>query len=265
MAATGQGKLVVVVVVVACLALPQLVSGHAYEFGTCKAIPGSQSFQPDQLTGMWYVVKIFSTNSRCMTVTFNRTADGFTATEKRELFLGRKVGLDHTLTNTGFFTIKNANVPSKMTVSWPSNFLGPADVTVVDIQPTSFAVIYECKSLFVVRRTSAVILSRQPSLDPEVLARIENDLSSLNIDVTDFDIMNHENCNQPGEADFNFDVNEYIGDGFIKRGKGQGGQGGDGGEGQGGQGEGEEVGENFDAGFINFDGVSDGENEVLGK
>ncbi|KAK8379225.1 hypothetical protein O3P69_019223 [Scylla paramamosain] len=218
-----------------------------------------------KMTGMWYVVKIFSTNSRCMTVTFNRTADGFTATEKRELFLGRKVGLDHTLTNTGFFTIKNANVPSKMTVSWPSNFLGPADVTVVDIQPTSFAVIYECKSLFVVRRTSAVILSRQPSLDPEVLARIENDLSSLNIDVTDFDIMNHENCNQPGEADFNFDVNEYIGDGFIKRGKGQGGQGGDGGEGQGGAGRGEEVGENFDAGFINFDGVSDGENEVLGK
>ncbi|XP_045108100.1 apolipoprotein D-like [Portunus trituberculatus] len=264
MALAGADKVAAaVVVVVVCLALPQQVSGHAYEFGTCKNIPGAQNFQPDQLTGVWYVIKIFSTNSRCMTVTFNRTADGFTATERRELFLGRKVGLDHILTNTGYFTIKNDDVPAQMSVSWPSNFLGPADVTVVDIERDSFAVIYECKSLFVVRRTSAVILSRQPALDPTVIERIEGDLSALKIDVTDFDVMNHADCNQPGEADFNFNVNEYIGDGFIKGGQGggqEGGQGGQEGEGEGGIG----IGEIFNPEFINFDGVSNDENEVQG-
>ena len=64
--------------------------------------------------------------------------------------------------------------------------------------------------------------------------------------------MNHNNCNQPGEADFNFDVNEYIGDGFhsgtddviedLNRRKPS----------------------NADATYINFDNTNDGENEVYG-
>ena len=48
----------------------------------------------------------------------------------------------------------------------------PADVTVVETDGVQFAVLYECQSLWVLRRASAVILSRHPSLDEAVLQRV---------------------------------------------------------------------------------------------
>lgn len=73
-----------------------------------------------QLTGLWYVIEMFKTSSRCMTITFHRTSDGFTGTERRELLIGKRVGLDHTVTNTGVFSFKNMANPAIMRVRWPS-------------------------------------------------------------------------------------------------------------------------------------------------
>lgn len=55
----------------------------------------------------------------------------------------------------------------------PTDFLGiSADVTVLDIEPEQFAVLYECQGLFVMRRVSVAVLSRQPTLEEETLARV---------------------------------------------------------------------------------------------
>ncbi|MPC59275.1 hypothetical protein E2C01_053291 [Portunus trituberculatus] len=165
---------VVEVVVMNILAtLTKLSCGHAIEFGRCSSVSGDPYFHPDELEGLWYVIEMYKTSSRCMTITFQRTLDGFTGTEVRELLVGRRVGLDHSVSNTGVFTFKNIDNPALMKVRWPSVFIDkPADVTVVDTDGVHFAVLYECQSLWVLRRASAVILSRQPFLDEAVLQRV---------------------------------------------------------------------------------------------
>lgn len=66
------------------------------------------------------MIEMFKTSSRCMTLTFEATADGFTGTEVRELQVGRALGLDHTVSNTGIFSFKNKANPAVMRVRWPS-------------------------------------------------------------------------------------------------------------------------------------------------
>ena len=66
------------------------------------------------------MIEMSKTSSRCMTITFQRTPDGFTGTEVRELLVGRRVGLDHSVSNTGVFTFKNMDNPAIMKVRWPS-------------------------------------------------------------------------------------------------------------------------------------------------
>lgn len=48
----------------------------------------------------------------------------------------------------------------------------PVEVTVVDTDGVNFAVLYECQTLWVFKRASAVILSRTPSLPDDVVARV---------------------------------------------------------------------------------------------
>lgn len=60
-----------------------------------------------------------------------------------------------------------------MSISFLSAFIDkPAEVTVVDTDGENFAVLYECQTLWMFRRTSAVILSRTPTLPDDLLARV---------------------------------------------------------------------------------------------
>ncbi|XP_045129453.1 apolipoprotein D-like isoform X2 [Portunus trituberculatus] len=203
---------VVEVVVMNILAtLTKLSCGHAIEFGRCSSVSGDPYFHPDELEGLWYVIEMYKTSSRCMTITFQRTLDGFTGTEVRELLVGRRVGLDHSVSNTGVFTFKNIDNPALMKVRWPSVFIDkPADVTVVDTDGVHFAVLYECQSLWVLRRASAVILSRQPFLDEAVLQRVKEDLAKLNINTEHLTTIQHDDCQALHEADLNINLNTVV-------------------------------------------------------
>ncbi|XP_050690892.1 apolipoprotein D-like [Eriocheir sinensis] len=194
------------------VSVARLVSGHSIEFGRCRSVAADPHFHPDELTGLWYVIEMFRTGSHCMTLTFARTAEGFTGTEVRELAAVRAIGLDHTVSNTGVFTIRSMDYPAVMKVRWPSVFIDkPAEVTVVDTDGDNFAVLYECQTLWVFRRTSAVILSRTPTLPDDLLARIKEDLVKMNIKVQKFDKIKHdEHCKTLGKADLNLDLNLLL-------------------------------------------------------
>ncbi|XP_064117524.1 apolipoprotein D-like isoform X2 [Macrobrachium nipponense] len=195
-------------VVLFMTAVLQQADSHKMGLGQCKKPDALQDFKPDQFTGLWYVIEIFSTTSKCMTMTFNRTGTGFKVTEAREFVVGRMVNIDHTFSNTGTFTIDDPSNPAVMKANWPSNFLSSADVRIVDTDYSSFAVLFECQFLYVINRHSAVILSREPKLSNTTVDRIKNDLTAFGIDVSDFDIIDHRNCNKPGEADFNWAIDE---------------------------------------------------------
>lgn len=199
-------KVTSVLVVVA--ALLHSASPHSFGVGRCKTVNYVEDFNPNQFQGLWYVIEIFSTTSNCMTMTFNQTGTGLTVTEAREFYLANKFDLDHTFTNEGYLTVPNPSIPAKMRVRWPSNFLGSADLTIVDTDYTNFAVLYECKSMFVIHRSSAVILSRQKTLDSSKIQQIKEDLAKSDIDISDFDIIDHRTCNVVGEADFNWSIDE---------------------------------------------------------
>ncbi|XP_071520093.1 apolipoprotein D-like [Panulirus ornatus] len=189
-------------IVVVLVGLVGLVAPHSMEFGSCRAIRSFTDFEPKKFEGLWHVIEITSTSSRCMTMNFTLTDSGFMVTEVRQFFLFNKFNLDHTFTNRGFFFMTDSSNPAKMVANWNSNFLGNADVTVVDTDYTQFAVLYECQSLTFLRRTSAVILSRTNNLDGATVERVKNDLQELDINVAKLDTIEHENCKQPGEADF---------------------------------------------------------------
>ncbi|XP_068200486.1 apolipoprotein D-like [Palaemon carinicauda] len=186
----------------------QQTDAHKMGIGQCKKPTAQENFQPNQFTGLWYVIEIFSTTSKCMTMTFNRTDTGFKVTEAREFMVGRMVNVDHTFKNTGTFTINDPTTPAIMKANWPSNFLSDADVRIVDTDYTKYAVLFECQFLYFMNRHSAVILSRESTLDSETIEKIKSDLATFGINVSAFDIIDHRNCNKPGEADFNWGIDE---------------------------------------------------------
>ncbi|XP_047493419.1 uncharacterized protein LOC125042002 [Penaeus chinensis] len=190
------------------LALAAVAASHSLGIGRCKKVDSVPDFQPDQFQGLWHVMEIFSTSSHCMTMTFKRTGRyTFKVTESREFDLLRRLGHDHTFANTGTFTVKHPWQPAKFRARWPSNIFGSADATIVDTDYDSFAVLVECQHvLFFFRRTSAVILSREDSLDPAIVSRVKADLAKYDLDVSHFDVINHSDCRAPSEAAFSYAI-----------------------------------------------------------
>lgn len=195
--------------VVLGLALVGAVTPHSLGLGSCPKVPAITNFQTKQFMGTWYVIEIFGRQTKCMTLTFKQASDtSLTVTEGMEFYLLDKVNIDYAHTNTGTLNVKDSSNPAQMTVKWPDNIVGSATFSVVDTDYESYGLIVECQKLWLASRTNAAILSRTPTLAPELITKLKGTVDGLDLDSTDFSSMRHDNCIPEGEADFESLFNE---------------------------------------------------------
>ncbi|XP_045614967.2 apolipoprotein D [Procambarus clarkii] len=193
---------------VAVAGLWTLVTAHKIELGRCKSLPEVRNFDPDKFAGVWYVVESMLASSSCMVLVFNRTENGFTVQDSRELLIAKTIGLDHVWRSTGTVAV-SSNHSAKMTMDmpWTPRFL-TTYLTVVDTDYTQFAVLYECTTMLLVRRYTVRILGRQPTLDDALIDQWKAKLKEMEINPSSFNKINHNNCNRKGQADFDINVSD---------------------------------------------------------
>jgi len=192
-------------------ALVGIVTPHTIGLGSCPKIPAATNFQTEQFNGTWYVIEIFGRQTKCMSLTFNKVSDtSLSVTEAMEFYLLGNINVDYAHTNTGTLNIEDPANSAQMRVKWPDNILGSATFTVVDTDYEGYALIVECQKLWLVSRTNAAILSRTPTLAPELITKLKGTVDSLDLDSTDFSSMRHDNCIPEGQADFEFAFDETV-------------------------------------------------------
>ncbi|XP_027230074.1 apolipoprotein D [Penaeus vannamei] len=183
------------------------IEGHKFKFGNCKDYSPVANFQPGKMNGTWYVIKKVATTSTCMSVIYNNTANYM---EMREIRTPASITpFNIILTNIGKLTQKGNN-PAVMNLKWEnviSNVL-KTTYTVVDTDYTSYAIDAECQSLYFARRESATILSRTPTMDPELVKELEKKLVNEGIDTKSLNPIDQSNCFEPQEVDYNIVVDE---------------------------------------------------------
>merc|ERR1712179_863636 len=198
-------------VVVLGLALIGVVHPHTYGLGGCPTVPAVTNFQTEQFLKTWYVIEIFVRQTKCMSLTFNKVSNSsLSVTEAMEFYLLDNINVDYSHANTGTLNIEDPANPAKMRVKWPDNILGSATFSVVDTDYESYALIVECQKLWLASRTTAAILSREPTLAPELITKLKGTVDGMDLDSTDFSSMRHENCIPDGQADFDFNFDESI-------------------------------------------------------
>merc|ERR1712179_369799 len=197
--------------VVLVLILVGVVTPHSYGIGGCPTVPAATNFQAEQFLGTWYVIELFGRQTKCMSLTFNKVSNTtLSITEAMEFYLLDNINVDYSHANTGTLNIENPTNSAKMRIKWPDNILGSATFTVVDTDYTGYALIVECQKLWLVSRTNAAILSREPTLAPELITKLKGTVDGMDLDSTDFSSMRHENCIPDGQADFDFNFDESI-------------------------------------------------------
>ncbi|KAG7166994.1 apolipoprotein D-like [Homarus americanus] len=197
-------------VVVVLAGLVALVTAHKFEMGTCKPKPGVENFDPQQFSGTWYVIETFMSTSSCITDTYTQTGEGFQVKRTKELYPGRIFSIDHIFTVTGDIRFKDPNGDlSAMTLEWPWSMRNH-DVTVLDTDYSQYAIVYDCQSMFIVRRVSYSIIGRERTLDNSTIESAKSKLVELGVKLNNLSTVNHENCNKEGEADFDLNFDEVI-------------------------------------------------------
>ncbi|KAK8728828.1 hypothetical protein OTU49_008956 [Cherax quadricarinatus] len=200
------------VVVVVLAGLLHLVTAHKMEVGRCKSMPEVQNFDPDKFAGEWYVLESVLTSSSCVRLVFNRTQEGFTMQHSRELLIARTVGFSHVFRTTGTLQVLNGTAKMIMKMPYTPGFFNTY-LTVVDTDYTQYAVLYECTTMWFVRRYTVRILSRQPTLDAALLSQVKTNLTENGINVSLLSKIVQDSCNEKGQADFdiNIDANTFGG------------------------------------------------------
>ncbi|XP_042886221.1 uncharacterized protein LOC122262295 [Penaeus japonicus] len=174
-----------------------MATSYKVGFGGCPPVKPMKDFQPAEFQGLWYVVEMFSTNSKCVTLTFDRLGKhDFRVTEGKEYVAAQVVGIDHAFQTKGVYNSRAPHYPAKFHARWSNNIFGAAEAIIVDTDYWQYAVLVECQSvMYFMKRTSASILSRRRDLDLRVLSQVKRDLcDSYGFDCSDFEAIDHNRC-----------------------------------------------------------------------
>ncbi|XP_047497035.1 apolipoprotein D-like [Penaeus chinensis] len=185
----------VFVVVLAAMVVSS--SAHSIGFGACPRLKGMKNFEPGKFAGFWYVIEMYSTFSRCLTLDFARISkDDFKVTEGKEYAVAQFVGIEHVFSNTGIYASRAPKEPAKFEVKWSNNVFGTADGTIINTDYEQYAVVLECQRVFYfMKRTSAAILSRSRKLDYEIIRKLKQDLcKTYNLNIQNFEAVSQERC-----------------------------------------------------------------------
>ncbi|KAK3870825.1 hypothetical protein Pcinc_024013 [Petrolisthes cinctipes] len=182
----GRGMMVVMVLLSALTVLE--TSAHSIDMGRCRTdVQGVSDFQQEAFAGKWYVIELSSTSSKCFTMDFKSTSGGYSVVDSQLLWVGGIVDTDIMVeTDHVYITTGNGQMTVRSRVVSP--FSDPS-VFVLDTDYTSYAALHECGNMVFLRRVEGAILSRTPTLDPEIVSQLREQLSATGVNVERMDSM----------------------------------------------------------------------------
>jgi len=166
-----------------------------------------QGFDLEKFMGRWYVIEKTSTSSKCMNYNFTRDPEEpeqLLMIQAFQHFILDTVGVSHRTHYAGKLFPDEAK-SARMKVSFPLN-PGQADLTVVMTDYTKYAAFFTCQKLLVFSRQSAVILAREPELDDSTIEKLRSKLSSYGVNVDSMDVIDHSDCTESAEAEYNLNL-----------------------------------------------------------
>ncbi|KAK9875939.1 hypothetical protein WA026_011041 [Henosepilachna vigintioctopunctata] len=174
------------------------VSAHSYHLGGCPDVEPQRNFDMKRMLGIWYAVEKTGTASSCVVYNFTKTDEPYEydLIQTSQHFILKYTPLKHNYKYTGRLTVPDTSTPSKMSVKFPLN-LGSSNWTVVTTDYSTYALIFTCQKLTFANRQSATILSRDKTLDKDVIVKLRGILSENEIDPHDLSIISQSNCPKP--------------------------------------------------------------------
>ncbi|KAK3870826.1 hypothetical protein Pcinc_024014 [Petrolisthes cinctipes] len=203
----GRGMMVVMVLLSALTVLE--TSAHSIDMGRCRTdVQGVSDFQQEAFAGKWYVIELSSTSSKCFTMDFKSTSGGYSVVDSQLLRVGGIVDTDIMVeTDHVYITTGNGQMTVRVEVM-VSPFSDPS-VFVLDTDYTSYAALHECGNMVFLRRVEGAILSRTPTLDPEIVSQLREQLSATGANVERMDSIDHSNC--PEDPDLVVRPSDWFG------------------------------------------------------
>ncbi|XP_066975408.1 apolipoprotein D-like [Macrobrachium rosenbergii] len=201
-------KLLLAVVVLGTILLGG--SAHVFRMGSCKKFTAVQNFDPQKFNGTWYVIKKLATSSPCMRMTvITSPSNELTVEETRTPSVSQMLPVDTSVKIIGELTM-DPNDKGNMKLKWKGNFMNSlysTNFAILDTNYTTYALDIECQSVkgfSFIRRDSATIYSRTPTLAQDVIDMLEAQLVQYDIDVKRMSPIEQGNCKNPGDNDYNF-------------------------------------------------------------
>ncbi|XP_068087065.1 apolipoprotein D-like [Anabrus simplex] len=179
-----------------------LVQGHTYHLGKCPTVEPLRDFYMPAFLGKWYVIQETNQRSRCLVNNFrvdNDTKGGYLLEEVSDNWLLGLVNIDKTYRNTAKLSVPNPDIPAEMIVDFPLNLAGTASYIVFTTDYHNYAGVFTCQKLPSTHRLSASILSRNPTLDNNLIDKILHQLRSFHVSDSLNEIP-HDKCPNEKEA-----------------------------------------------------------------
>ncbi|GFO24805.1 apolipoprotein d [Plakobranchus ocellatus] len=170
-----------------------------FKNGDCPVVEGQGTFDSSQYVGTWYEYQRFPAPYQagvdCSTATY--TADGATINVKNSGTIRTDTVTE--VTAEGVAVVIDPFKPAELGVLF-TNPPSPAPPTepnyiVVDTDYTTYSVVYACRMVSPTTNIqNAWILTREAGVAPPNLAELESNLEAAGVDVSDFDVVNQNDC-----------------------------------------------------------------------
>ncbi|KAK4309337.1 hypothetical protein Pmani_019032 [Petrolisthes manimaculis] len=183
------GVVVVVIVALLLLLLTSTASGFIFRTGKCRSFPSQSNFKPRQFDGVWYVVQMTNTATRCYSLTFRDNTVDF----RKEVWGPGVGGLHHALSFTATTRTTN-NDPSQITLTLPTGGFGEVALQVMETDYQTYALMAACKLALFGHIGAVIIAAREPQLPRETLDELRVSLSELEVDLENLSTVQHTDC-----------------------------------------------------------------------
>ncbi|XP_044763659.1 apolipoprotein D-like isoform X2 [Coccinella septempunctata] len=152
-----------------------------------------------KMLGIWYAVEKTGTASSCVMYNFSKTDEPYEyeLVQTSQHFILKYTPINHIYKYTGRLTVPDLSTPAKMSVKFPLNVVGTSRFNIITTDYDSYALIFTCQKLAFANRQSATILSREKTLDKDVIGKLRDILSLNEIDPHDLSIISQTNCPKP--------------------------------------------------------------------
>ncbi|XP_076003427.1 apolipoprotein Da, duplicate 2 [Genypterus blacodes] len=162
---------------------------HSLSFGKCPKPAVQQDFDPTMYLGKWYEnqkLPTFFQKGECATAIYSLESPGVIDVLNKELLKDGRVNAIN-----GSAKVKDPSEPAKLEVSFFES-TPPGPYWVLSTDYDNYSLVYGCSEFGPFRSEFTWILSREPTLDEEIVEELHAILTSVGVDVNKMVMTNQD-------------------------------------------------------------------------